>query len=89
MNTAAKLLNLRSKALSKSQTLTSLRAEFADLCEQDNSLAALEFNHNWCSVSGNSVTEARKTKAFDVFALHVNKLADILNPIDEWDFLEA
>ncbi|WYC17963.1 hypothetical protein [Vibrio phage vB_VneS_J26] len=82
MNTVEKLRNLKNKALHKSQTLKSLRAEFIELCAEDKELAALEHNQDWCTVGGNSVEQARKTKGFDVFALHVNKIIDILDPFD-------
>lgn len=82
MNTLETLRNLRTKALNKAQTLKSLRAEFIALCEADKELAALEHNQEWCVVGGNSVEQARKTKGFDMFALHVNKIIDILDPFE-------
>lgn len=86
-NTLETLKSLRSKALAtkKTQTLKSLRADFSDLLESDKELAAMELN-DWCSIRGNSVEECKKTKGFDMFALHVGKIIEILEPFEmDWD----
>ncbi|QNJ59213.1 hypothetical protein [Vibrio phage vB_ValS_PJ32] len=82
MTTVQKLTALKLAALNKKQTLKSLRAEFIELCEADKELAALEHTQEWCTVGGNSVEQARKTKGFDMFALHVGKILDILDPFE-------
>ena len=89
MNTLETLKKLYSLAQSKKQTLKSLRAEFIALCEADKELAAMEYNREWCSVGGNSVEQCKKTKGFDMFALHVNKIIQILEPVEfdiDWFF---
>ncbi|AET42219.1 hypothetical protein VPEG_00068 [Vibrio phage SIO-2] len=87
MTTLSKLTDLKHKALSKKGTLKDLRTQFKDLCENDKELSNLEHSVNWCPVGGNSVKEALTTKGFDMFALHVGKIIDVLNP-SEFDPFE-
>lgn len=82
MTTLEKLTDLKVKALTKKGTLKDLRAQFKSLCEEDKELANLEQSVTWCPVGGNSVEEARKTKGFDMFALHVGKIIDVLDPFE-------
>lgn len=82
MTTLSKLIDLKNKALYKKGTLKDLRAQFKELCDNDKELASLEHSVSWCSVGGNSVAEARTTKGFDIFALHVAKIIDILDPCE-------
>ncbi|QKE60735.1 hypothetical protein vBVhaSVHB1_48 [Vibrio phage vB_VhaS-VHB1] len=82
MTTLSKLTDLKLKALSKKDTLKSLRAQFKELCASDKELATLEHSINWCPVRGNSITEALTTKGFDMFALHVGNIIDLLDPTE-------
>ncbi|ANO57614.1 hypothetical protein [Vibrio phage vB_VhaS-a] len=80
MTTLSKLIDLKNKALYKKGTLKDLRAQFKELCDSDKELANLEFSIEWCPVLGNSVEQARVTKGFDMFALHVGNLIAALDP---------